>query len=824
MKRLLLLKFTLLLLLLSSNIQAQFQNGLWTGKQAYNWYFYSKAGLSFNTSTPTALMDGEMFGDSWSEGSSTISDSEGSLLFYTNGMTIWNKQHEVMENGEGLLGDYTTTQSALIVPHPGNSNLYYVFAVAPLGGPNGLTYSIVDMELDNGKGAVTSTKNIQMESSISEKITAVHHSDGKQVWLITHKGNLYNPSNGFRAYKVSEEGIDLIPIISNVGQIEEFGTGQMKASPDGSKLALVSGVFGLFTSCNVYSFDNFSGIVSNNINLTSMVSESGYGVEFSPNNRFLYIVDQSSFLVTQLDLFAGDESAILASATFLTSVNTDENAVPEYGSLQVAPDGKIYMANHNTGGAISVIDYPNNAGVKCGFQLRSIDAKNTTYLGLPGFIQSYFESGILYEGECADAAVTFSTIRIPGIEMIEWNFGDIDSGAANTSTDITPSHTFANPGTYTVTATITSNGAQQITSTEVKIIVPDAVVPRQVPAACADNNGNAIFNLTQLSTGILNGQDATQFTLNYFATEEDLQANTPIATPASFTTLGQNIFAVVTNTQTGCKTSIQFNLPVNPMPQVAAPLLLEKCATPAGTAAFNLTQQDAAILNGQDAANFTVTYYSDADAQTPIATPRSFTSSGQTVYAVVSNNTTGCKSDIVSFNVTVTEASLFANALELTGCSPFNLGLVDAQLEEGLELTFYTSRADAENDTNDIADPQQFIIAGNEGIVYVRAKNGDGCVDVAELALHEGDCSIPRGISPNGDDKNDAFDLSGFNVAYLGIYNRFGQEVYSRSNYTSEWHGQSSNNNDLPTGTYYYMVKRGDGRSETGWVYVNREE
>ena len=85
-------------------------------------------------------------------------------------------------------------------------------------------------------------------------------------------------------------------------------------------------------------------------------------------------------------------------------------------------------------------------------------------------------------------------------------------------------------------------------------------------------------------------------------------------------------------------------------------------------------------------------------------------------------------------------------------------------------------------------------------------------------------CSIPKGISPNGDGMNDEFDLSSLKVRQLAIFNRYGQEVYSKSNYTKEWYGQGSNGNELPTGTYYYKIDRTNDKTITGWVYINREE
>lgn len=84
-------------------------------------------------------------------------------------------------------------------------------------------------------------------------------------------------------------------------------------------------------------------------------------------------------------------------------------------------------------------------------------------------------------------------------------------------------------------------------------------------------------------------------------------------------------------------------------------------------------------------------------------------------------------------------------------------------------------------------------------------------------------CDIPRGISPNNDGKNDNFDISGMNAGRVSIFNRYGQEVYSKANYTNEWKGQADNGDELPTGTYFYVIEQA-GSNKTGWVYVNREQ
>ncbi|MFY7937746.1 MAG: gliding motility-associated C-terminal domain-containing protein, partial [Flavobacterium sp.] len=62
------------------------------------------------------------------------------------------------------------------------------------------------------------------------------------------------------------------------------------------------------------------------------------------------------------------------------------------------------------------------------------------------------------------------------------------------------------------------------------------------------------------------------------------------------------------------------------------------------------------------------------------------------------------------------------------------------------------------------------------------------------------------------------------NVKNLGIFNRFGTKVYSKSGYTNEWIGQSNDNNELPDGTYFYVIEFNDNQpTKTGWIYINRE-
>src|SRR5215471_4187140 len=167
---------SLLLLLLSTQF-------LHAQNEANIWYFGNFLGLDFNSGSPVPLNNGAL---STIEGVATISDHNGNLLFYTDGIKVWNRNNIQMPNGNGLLGNPSTTQSAVIVPKIGDTTRYFVFTADQVAGPNGLHYSVVNMTLDNGNGDVE-TKNIPLTTNITEKITAVRHCNNRDVWVIVHK-------------------------------------------------------------------------------------------------------------------------------------------------------------------------------------------------------------------------------------------------------------------------------------------------------------------------------------------------------------------------------------------------------------------------------------------------------------------------------------------------------------------------------------------------------------------------------------------------------------------------------------------------------------
>jgi len=879
MKKKLLYSITVVLLLISCTCSAQWQNGLWTEKQAYNWYFCMNAGLNFSQTPPLPLDNGNVASitsyqtdengvnnpDTAYEavaGSSVMSDSEGNLLFYTDGNTVWNKNHQVMVNGTDLICGPWGKQNNIIVPAPGHPDRYFIFSIKepgyytlpyPFPIPNPLyswrvVYSEVDMSLDNGMGGVTVNKNVILggideptflAGSYYARISATYHSDEHQIWVMTHGiGN-----NEFRAFLVSDTGVNMTPVISSVG-VSYDGypdtMAQMKFSPDGTKVVKSLMLYDEGKNVEVFNFDKSTGEVTGllvTIGQQEFINEGelagAQGLEFSPNSKLLYTTGITSGVLKQFNLDAGDEASIRASGIALSG---SEDPLQFNHYMQVGPDGKIYIAYSEEayGGfgspmslsTINVVNFPNNVGVSSGFTPNAIDlGSGKSAHSFPSFIQDYFASGILYEGDCEGTATTFSTIRIPGITGITWNFGDPDSGGDNTSLEPAPSHTFSGAGTYTVTAVITSNNAQQ-TATKIVTILPAPIATMPLSTdlrQCADASGKGTFNLSDLDESILDGQSATDYIVTYYASIEDMESGTVISMPDEFVTSGQSIFAMVTNTVTGCRSVIELVLVVNSVPVTGNPSTIQECGNASSTAVFDLTQQIATVLGNLNPVEYSVTFYTDPEVTNQVQQPATFTSQGQIIYSRITNLATGC-SVLAQFDILVLPQPSLPDTSTFEGCSPFDLVIIAGEPESGTVFSFYTTEEDALGNVNAIVNTNNYVLKDNMGTLYVRAQDASGCVQVGQLLIESGDCSIPRGISPNGDGMNDTFDLSGFDVKLLMIYNRYGQEVYSRENYMNEWLGQSSNGNELPSATYFYIIEYRNGNSKTGWVYVNRQE
>lgn len=429
-----------------------------------NWYFGEHAGVNFSTGKPVVLYDSQMqiVDNNPTEGVASISDKSGRLLFYTNGVTVWNP-HQVMMNGTGLNGNTYSTQSAIIIPWPGKDSLYYIFTTDFFGGTKGLCYSVINMNSNQGLGEVVQ-KNIPLLSPVCEKITAVKHCNNRDIWVITRRFN----SPDYYTYLVSDTGVSL-PLISDAGNVtneDYYKRGYLKVSHGGRKLASIYG-----SSIEYSDFDKSTGKVSNtqllyipslNLDTSHVNGGIGYGIEFSADDKFMYVSWQYIIIapititnfISQFDISRGDIAAIKMSQYNVASSNIYDSDYRFYQAMQLASDGKIYVATMYD---LASINNPDVAGINCNFQKHSVDlSPGASGWGLPTFLQSYLFDPVTIKNDCQFQTINFSLGNSLQYDSVRWNFGDAASGQFNFSVSVSPTHIFPTKGTYNVTCLLYS--------------------------------------------------------------------------------------------------------------------------------------------------------------------------------------------------------------------------------------------------------------------------------------------------------------------------------------------------------------------------------
>ena len=728
------------------------------------WYFGDNAGINFNSGAPVPLLDGQLVTN---EGCASIANQSGQLLFYTDGVTVWNKNHNIMLNGSGLNGSFTSTNSAIIIPKPNNSNIYYIFTVDAEAGSNGLQYSEVDITLDSGLGGITMNKNVPLIAPTSEKLTAVKNPNLNEYWVVSHKWE----SDEFVAYTVDSGGVNNAPVVSAAGSYiggsDPFITiGHIKISPDGSKLAVAN--HKPLRELQLMDFDATTGIVSNATTLLNYTTDKQiYGVEFSSNSKLLYtsVVGTGVF---QFNLQAGSSSDIYNSRLSISSIPS------AYAALQLASDGKIYVAKAGQTN-IDVIGNPNIIGTGCNYQFEGLYlGSRVSKAGLPPFIQSFLQiEDIQFENTCIGNTTNFSYTST--VDNIVWDFGNALSGSNNTSTSLNPTHTYSSPGTYTVSATVTIGTQTATTTTQVTIHEqPTANKPQDILVCDTNNDGFFNFDLTTQNLSILNGQDPSVFTIEYLESLIDYNASNAITNPSNYLNTSaygvQNIVASIKNINNNiCVDLTNFNIQVfeQALPSTTIPNI-ETCdnisfgSDSDGMVIADLTQNESIILNGQSASNFSIEYYTDAALTNQITTPTTYqnTASNETIYVQVTNNGNNLCEAQANFNLIVHALPIINTSAQLNQCdddvdgfSAFNLNEVIGEITNNSAtetITFHESLNGSINNTELITNTTSYINQTNSNdTVWVRVENSSGCFATAELNLTVTTTQIPSSFIRN---------------------------------------------------------------------------
>jgi hypothetical protein len=358
--------------------EAQFQGNIW--------YFGDSAGVGFFGGIPNVLTDGKVSSE---EPSAVISDRLGNLLFYAgvagvNGTSVivYNKHHQVMQNGTGVRGNNTISQGCLIVPFPDDSTRFYLFTIDYTGismGDLRCYYSVVDLALNGGLGSITTKNNLLSNLPVTEHLAAVRHGNGRDWWIVLHGYN----NNFFHTFLVSPGNISA-PGSQAMGPAYNYPysiAGQIVFNTICKKICIAAYPGLIFLT----DFNRCTGQLSNPVILDNLNSppDGYYGCSFSPDMSKLYTSMPKSSLLFQYDLNAPD---IKASRQVIWT-NTNPNVTT--GQHLLGPDGRIYIASY-TGGYnvqnmnLSVIQDPDKPGLACAFQPYSFSlGDRRSFLGMP---------------------------------------------------------------------------------------------------------------------------------------------------------------------------------------------------------------------------------------------------------------------------------------------------------------------------------------------------------------------------------------------------------------------------------------------------------
>ncbi len=457
------------------------------------WYFGNGATLNFEAKVDTKPKDpndGKLFEDPEqtdptyapgpASGSNPVNspagvamlyDPSNNLLFYTDGVKIYNKDDQALAfmpplTNSDLGGENGTTQSAIIVPK-GSCNecphhIYYAYTLNKTTGL--LSYSIIDLRRDNGKGAVVE-KDIPVSFTTGQQVAARKTQNEDGYFVYSHE----KETNVFRILKVDSTGVkETTQAIGLVHDNTSPVEGYMRLSPSGNKMA-VAVTKGTKNYVEIYDVNADTGELKLTLTIDVNVAAPPYiyGVEFSGNEDLLYITlrgdpaaGTKSYLY-QLNLNIKDPLEIAQKKNLI-----DQSSTMAFGALQMGPVGGggskfIYMAVDGSN-EIPYIMSPENIGGAALVGYQPISAgfgaplNGTSHYGLPNVIQAVQKQdgdGVSAEAEglCEGQPTKFSTQGVcsPMENKIKWDFGD---GTTGTGKDI--SHTYAKAGVYKVKMTV----------------------------------------------------------------------------------------------------------------------------------------------------------------------------------------------------------------------------------------------------------------------------------------------------------------------------------------------------------------------------------
>ncbi len=509
------------------------------------WYFGEGRGLDFNTTPPTPLYDGLGYGG---EGLTTIADpTTGEYLLFFDGDLLFRRGDTKFEDGRQLYGRRTASQSAVILPLPGSDRYYYIFYVddmsPPLTAQLGMFYALVDIEAPPGSNIFVE-RDVLLDPLATERIAATWVCEDNYYWILS----VQRQTNRYLAFKLTQDGVEDGFVDSFSGPRLESGIlsdlGALEFSPDGRLLIMSSGGIPRRIT-ELFHFDNTTGRVHSPFGFAAMPftnDESAKQLSFSPDGRMLYQLSMSgSIQIVQYDLTAGpDISDIFNERTIVETRNPDGQSSGVCG-IQLAPDGKIYVAMDYSvrgDGWLGVINNPNAKGLACDFQRTGIEFPNSVgsqiCTGLPNHVDTWFSDNPADLCLGPDARITLSDTLICLGESVEisdgsvnlpeeWSWMIVDPGGAMRRFDTRDPGAlqFNTPGKHLIRLVVTNRWGASETTRTVEVIAPPVIDAGEDIALCA--GASAQLN-AETSGGMLIWTPADEYI-------DDVNSGTPTVYP-----------------------------------------------------------------------------------------------------------------------------------------------------------------------------------------------------------------------------------------------------------------------------------------------------
>ncbi len=410
---------------IASNGICEVQSGVWhisvgsctSGNEHNIWHWFNPSGagfgFDFNSNSVTLLPDNPMLGNGHCK--ATICDQAGNLMFVSNGIAVFDKNYDIVENGDFLLGSESSHFGTSFLKLPGSDSEYILFTTSDeeVNFINGLRYSIINADANDGLGQVTDVKNVLVENTGVEHHDVIKHCNLIDKWLVFYDV----PEGKFKSYLISEDGVSDTPVESelNLPGIEDLAgsVAALKPSPQGNFVMFNRFLFefnqstGEFTLVHTFDFDAI------------------FAYDFSPNGKVLYFIHgEVDLKLSQFDLTIPYES--LNQSEFQLDLDIFDIGV----GLRKGKDNVMYYEKTLTGG-INTINFPNFLGQDMDYQ-EDTYFSNTMINSFGSFYHGYISGKeMIIDGDeiiCAGTDHEFSVYGSDCIDSdIEWEFsGDGD--------------------------------------------------------------------------------------------------------------------------------------------------------------------------------------------------------------------------------------------------------------------------------------------------------------------------------------------------------------------------------------------------------------